>query len=721
MELLSRVAQASGLEGAAAEKYVRAGLEDLRSRLRGWPPAPSAARISAGPAGSPPAAGGPAAFQGEVVSRRVYDTPSGERVLVLTEELRRHTGRRLGDCAEKDALLDPELWPEGAPPGGGAARQGSGGAAAPSEPADGVEGYRFLFYADSREPLKLHWGWVGAVEGGERVAGHAQWLVPPEACRPAHTRCTEEACRTELRGGGGLQVAALEVMRADAPVAGISFVLQEVTSGNWLKAADGGDFFAPLPTEWLSAESGDGPDGASAGAEGEGGAQADAPLSDASPSLAAALYSAQGETEVYRNAYAVKGLGRLLVTVSTSDRPGFGARDAPLDSMSSMSSMSMDADWDDIGRGSSSGYVVSLLCELEEDMPLALNWGLAMEAGGSADAAPAGAVDGGLSHEEEVLNVSGQMLEPAWVSPGGVEGVELPGGTECSEESCETEIPALGDGSPIGGDPSGAGGRFVKRVKVNIQPEPGLRGVSFVLKSGSLEFHPEGCRDFFVPVPSGVLQSLLKQARESDRVASAQVQQLGRGGEAGSLLCIVGSAGGGAGAGGGAALVRPVEIFSDCLNHLVLHWGLQQSDGGAEGEDGAASEAPPGGGWIIPEPEEVPAGSRFEQGACETPFRRAPAVVLGGASASSEWRGPLKHEPKEGLARLQCVSLEIPARYDAVAFVVRTASWGEFGHMDHVGDCVDSGEEVWFRDHWRDFLIPVAPDSDLEDGSSSDG
>merc|ERR1719194_79242 len=314
-----------------------------------------------------------------------------------------------------------------------------------------------------------------------------------------------------------MQVAALEVMRADAPVAGISFVLQEVTSGNWLKAADGGDFFAPLPTEWLSPESGDGPDGASAGAEGEGGAQADAPWSDASPSLAAALYSAQGETEVYLNAYAVKGLGLLLVTVSTSDRQGFGARDAPLDSMSSMS---MDADWDDIGRGSSSGYVVSLLCELEEDMPLALNWG--------------------LSHEEEVLNVSGQMLEPAWVSPGGVEGVELPGGTECSEESCETEIPALGEGSPLGGDPSGAGGRFVKRVKVNIQPEPGLQGVSFVLKSGSLEFRPEGCREFFVPVPSGVLQSLLKQARESDRVASAQVQQLGRGGEAGSLLCIVG-------------------------------------------------------------------------------------------------------------------------------------------------------------------------------------
>ena len=723
VELLSRVALASGLEGPAAEKYVRAGLEDLRSRLRGWPPAPSSARVNAGPVGSPSASGGSLAFQGEVVCRRVYDTPSGERVLVLTEELRHHPGRRLGDCAERDALLDPELWPEGAPPEGSAAWLEFERASAPGEPAaggrggDGVEGYRFLFYADSREPLKLHWGWVGAVEGGERVVGHAQWLVPPEACRPAHTRCTEEACRTELRGGGGLQVAALEVMRADAPVAGISFVLQQVTSGNWLKAADGGDFFAPLPADWPSVEGGGGPAVTAAGAGGEDAAPADAETTDASLSLAAALF-AEGETEVYRNSYAVEGLGRLLVTVSTLDRPGGSGRDGPMDSLSSM-----DADWDDIGRGSSSGYVVSLLCELEEDMPLALNWGLAMEQGGPTDVTPAGAVDRGLCNEKEVLNVSGLMVDPAWVSPGGVEGVELPGGTECSEESCETDMPAVEDGIPLGSDPSGAGGRFVKRVKVNIQPEPGLRGVSFMLKSGSLEFRPEGCRDFFVPVPSGVLQNLLEQARGSDRVTSAQLQQLGRGGEAGSLLCIVGSEREGAGPGGGAggSLVRPVEIFSDCLNHLVLHWGLQQSDDGAAGEDGAAREAPPGGGWIIPEPEEVPPGSRFEQGACETPFSRAPAVLLGGAGTSSEWRGPLQHEPKKGLARLQCVALEIPARYDAVAFVVRTASWGEFGQMDHVGGCVDSGEEVWFRDHWSDFLIPVAPDRELEDGSSSDG
>jgi len=284
---------------------------------------------------------------------------------------------------------------------------------------------------------------------------------------------------------------------------------------------------------------------------------------------------------------------------------------------------------------------------------------------------------------------------------------ELPDDTDCTDTECETPM--------VGATTNATDGRFVKRVKVRIQPEPGLRGVSFVLRSGELQFRPKACQEFFVPVPSGVLQGLMEQAQANERVSSTQVLQLGRGGEAGSLLCIVGKEISPGGASGSGPKVRPVEIFSDCLNHLVLHWGMQQNDRGSHSEDGATSEALGSGEWISPEPGDVPAGTRFEQGACETPFQRSPAVVLGGDDMASEWRGMLKNEPKEGLARLQCVSLKVPSRYDAVAFVVRTASWGEFGPA-HVGECVESGEEVWFRDHWRDFKIPISPESDLGDG-----
>ena len=80
---------------------------------------------------------------------------------------------------------------------------------------------RVRFYADSDEPLQLHWGVAGTIDKTQ-----TQWLIPPEELRPVNTSCDEEACNTDLGGGGPLQMAIVEINR-NTPVAGIAFVMKK--------------------------------------------------------------------------------------------------------------------------------------------------------------------------------------------------------------------------------------------------------------------------------------------------------------------------------------------------------------------------------------------------------------------------------------------------------------------------------------------------------------
>merc|ERR1711904_253102 len=149
------------------DEYIENTLEDLRRRLKGWPP-------------SPPTEGSALSSLGflseerededRIVLRRFYQAGS-ETVLVLVEEIS---------------------------PDDAAASKGSS-----------ATSYKIRFYTCSPTPLQLHWGVIGSSKEGS-----SQWLLPPSDVRPPNTLCDEEACNTDLGGGGPLQMTMVEISRS---------------------------------------------------------------------------------------------------------------------------------------------------------------------------------------------------------------------------------------------------------------------------------------------------------------------------------------------------------------------------------------------------------------------------------------------------------------------------------------------------------------------------
>ena len=102
------------------------------------------------------------------------------------------------------------------------------------------------FYTDSQVPVQLHWGVIGTNDETQ-----SQWMLPPDELRPFDTSCNEEACNTDLGGGGALQMTMVEVSRNN-PVAGLSFVLRRKLGGGSSAGSNNGS--GSRDSEWLKAE-----------------------------------------------------------------------------------------------------------------------------------------------------------------------------------------------------------------------------------------------------------------------------------------------------------------------------------------------------------------------------------------------------------------------------------------------------------------------------------
>jgi len=436
-DLLSKVAFLHQLTHDERENYVDNAICDLRTRLKGWPPTPAIESTSDRLQAISESMG-----DRSIVLRRTYPVgDSGESLLVLVEEVRSEAGER----------------------------EATG------------SGYRVRFYTDSQVPVQLHWGVIGTNDETQ-----SQWMLPPDELRPFDTSCNEEACNTDLGGGGALQMTMVEVSRNN-PVAGLSFVLRRKLGGGssagsnngsgsrdseWLKAEDGGDFYVPLPTAWVE----------SAASEKEAAARAGFLLEKI----------AQGTEGVvmYHHTYSIPG-GTMIALV----------------------------------KAVSASYQVEIVVDVAEDRPISLHWGMAT--GKFTETSPRTDVLSSMDevHADPMVNVSGEwVLPPEYTRPLN---------SLCEENSCSTELDAEGDHN-------------VKRAIIRVKPVAGVTGISFVLKVGDDGYvKNERGEDFHIPVPAGILQELSHEATKSQEIVLQRVFALGRDGSHGRVLSLVSSQRGG--------------------------------------------------------------------------------------------------------------------------------------------------------------------------------
>ncbi len=235
-ELARKVAFFAQMAPSERDAYVARAREDLRQRLEGWPPEPQ--RASGAERLDAISQSLEELGSGAIVLRRSFPVgDTGETLLVLVEEV-----RSKGAAGKRDI-------------GGGDDGGGSDSAEEQQQQQQqaSAKSYRIRFYADTERPMQLHWGVIGAGDTTQ-----SQWMLPPDELRPLSTSCDEEACNTNLGGGGALQMTMVEISRAN-PLAGLTFVMKRKgdksrgEKSTWLRAPDGGNFYVPLPTDWVEA------------------------------------------------------------------------------------------------------------------------------------------------------------------------------------------------------------------------------------------------------------------------------------------------------------------------------------------------------------------------------------------------------------------------------------------------------------------------------------
>lgn len=292
--------------------------------------------------------------------------------------------------------------------------------------------------------------------------------------------------------------------------------------------------------------------------------------------------------------------------------------------------------------GGMSKYRIALITDLETEEPLTLHWGAA------------GPTDPG----QDLESVQGftQWEGGIWQPPPP----DWRDGAACFEDACDVSFETV--------DVEASGLRY---STVEVPPHRGVMGLCFVLQTGD-QWVKNGDRDFFVPLPSGVLQQLAMESAARRDVRRVETWRLGRGGCDGNLVGVVREA-----SNEESDLV--VELFSDAASNLVLHWGVMAD----------------GGEWVLPPEEMWPTESEPFKKACETPFRCEATAVLCDDELCVTDESP---GPGDGTATLQRLRVSVPAGaegVDSLTFVLRTAD-----------------SSVWFKEAWENYVLRLAPVDD---------
>lgn len=636
-ETLLRVAVEAGLDDSETNEYVLQAEEELQARMHGWPPRPpkvhkdwrwleKMAKQLEENAANP------------VCLRRIYATDDEVGLIAIVERISMDASNDNDFVEWNRKEVSAVSWEETHVHGNFGRRRSARGELswsvgqelATHEPTSTVHanekgprtfpspdaGWIVRLYCDGEVPLKVHWGLTGK---GEK---QGVWLLPPEDARPEGSQCSEDACDLDLQQEGPLRSCEIKI-RESSPAPGIFFVAQRVENEKWIKAADGGDFFVPLPG-WETAEE-------RRKLESLGffdQIPQEPPSSNIQPvseTLASMDYSeSESGSEdsldllqfpvMYEQQYQLAGGRRLLLSVRAGNKHN---------------------------NEDGSVYSVELLCDVQEDGPLILHWGLAQE---------------NIDCPYELSN-STDLSECAlsWQTPS-----EVPDNSECGGESCNTQFDSV------------SGGTW-KRAIVDLKPSDGVMGIYFVLQIGHHWVSDADGNDFYVPIPSGILHQLATEAAHAPDVMHQHIFPLGRSGCSGHLLALISE----------HKESYMIELFSDSPEPLVLHWGI--------------AEVEPFG-WSVPPEGIVPPGSVVLPRACETSFFVAPASLVKelhgtlvnpgsiGGSAGSVDLGPGR-----GLANLQRACIIIPHEYKDIiglTFVLRNE---------------DSSK--WFKDQWNNFFL----------------
>jgi len=360
-ELARKVAFFAQMAPSEKDAYVARAREDLRQRLEGWPPEPE--RASGSERLNAISQSLEEQGSGAVVLRRSYPVgDTGETLLVLVEEV----------GAKRDGGGDD----------GGTESSSSNGNAEEQQHQQqaNARSYRIRFYADTERPMQLHWGVIGTGDTTQ-----SQWMLPPDELRPHNTICDEEACNTNLGGGGALQMTMVEISRSN-PVAGITFVMKrkgDKATGEksiWLKAPDGGNFYVPLPTDWVQA------------------AVTERKAAMRAGYLLEKIAQGTEGTIMYHHTYNLPGRqGTMIALVKAVD----------------------------------ASYQIEIVVDTATDQPILLHWGMATGNFLSGDGAGASVVEDTV-HTDVMVNASGE-----WVLPP--ESIR-PLYSECADDSCSTEL-----------------------------------------------------------------------------------------------------------------------------------------------------------------------------------------------------------------------------------------------------------------------------------------
>lgn len=636
-ETLLHVAKDAGLDDSETKEYVTQAEEELKARMHGWPPRPpkvhrdwrwleKMAKQVEEKATNP------------VCLRRIYATDDEVGIIAIVERLHadrmdaRGTSKELADHTYESSGEETHTHGKGGggrseqaepfwTPGPEAERNGYSTTVIANEKGTSTShlsdaGWIVRLYGDGEVPLKVHWGLTGK---GEK---QGLWLLPPEEARPEGSECSEDACDLDLEEDGPLRSCEITIQES-SPVPGIYFVAQRVDNKKWIKASDGGDFFVPLPG-WETAE-----ERRKLESLGFFDQMPKEPSSTDTQTVSESHTSMdsvdRGSGSVgswdllqfpvmYEQQYQLEGGKRLLLSVRSGNKGN---------------------------NEDGSVYSVELLCDVQEDGPLILHWGLAQE---------------NVDCPYELSN-STDLSECAlsWQTPS-----EVPDNSECGGESCNTQFASV------------SGGTW-RRATVDLKPSDGVMGIYFVLQIGHHWVSDADGNDFYVPIPSGILHQLATEAAQAPDVMHQHIFPLGRSGCSGHLLALISE----------HNKSYMIELFSDSPEPLVLHWGI--------------AEVEPFG-WAVPPEGIVPPGSVVLPRACETPFFVAPAslvnelhgalIDLGGSDGSTRDVGL---NSGRGLANLQRACIIVPTEHKEIVgltFVLRNE---------------DSSK--WFKDQWHNFFL----------------
>ena len=195
----------SGLSAEQEQAYLAECTQEMRARLRGWPPPP------------PPADTHGSLQRLSAAAERAATTPySARRLFALGQE---------PNCPHLLVLVEPlPLAPLSSNSSNSSGGGGDDEAAAPT-----YAGHRLRFLSDVGASLLVHWGLVS--EGSER------WTQPPESMWPPRTVMSLDSVDSEMSSSQGnlLEEMTLVVPAGPRAPASLSFVLQRADTAQWYK------------------------------------------------------------------------------------------------------------------------------------------------------------------------------------------------------------------------------------------------------------------------------------------------------------------------------------------------------------------------------------------------------------------------------------------------------------------------------------------------------